>query len=227
MYLPNKYTKWYNSIISRAQQCTPQGYTESHHIIPKCFGGDNSTSNLVRLTYREHRLCHLLLPFMVESVRHKGLMWRAAKGVLMTGSPRTQRCESKSRMCEKARKEATNSRRGVPRSLETIAKIAATKQLKRSLMTEEEKQKEKERIAANFLPSLQARKGIPHSAAHNAAVSAALSGKSSNPWTDASKAKMSISSSKPKLRGICPHCGLEGGINGLTRYHFNNCKFIK
>lgn len=36
-----------------------------HHIIPKCFNGDNSNQNLISLTAREHFVCHLLLTKMV------------------------------------------------------------------------------------------------------------------------------------------------------------------
>jgi hypothetical protein len=32
--------------------------------------------------------------------------------------------------------------------------------------------------------------------------------------------------SKPKAKTVCPHCGLEGGIGALKRYHFTNCKNI-
>jgi hypothetical protein len=39
------------------------------------------------------------------------------------------------------------------------------------------------------------------------------------------RAKMSAASlGKPKPRATCPHCGKEGGINGIKRYHFDNCK---
>ena len=34
---------------------------EKHHIIPKCMGGTNESTNLVLLTYREHYIAHLLL----------------------------------------------------------------------------------------------------------------------------------------------------------------------
>jgi hypothetical protein len=40
---------------------------DSHHIIPKCMGGSNSTSNKVLLTPREHFIAHLLLSKSVES----------------------------------------------------------------------------------------------------------------------------------------------------------------
>ena len=29
---------------------------------------------------------------------------------------------------------------------------------------------------------------------------------------------------KPKAKGMCPHCGIVGGINQLKRWHFDNCK---
>lgn len=38
-----------------------EGYYELHHIIPRCLGGTDDTSNLVLLTAREHYIAHLLL----------------------------------------------------------------------------------------------------------------------------------------------------------------------
>lgn len=64
MYLDNKYTNWYNSIINNARQRTLLGYTEKHHIIPSSIGGTNEHTNLVILTPREHFICHLLLTKM-------------------------------------------------------------------------------------------------------------------------------------------------------------------
>lgn len=66
-YLLNKYTLWYFSIISKAKENSNSGkYYETHHIIPKSLGGSNELTNLVRLTAREHFVCHLLLTKMVE-----------------------------------------------------------------------------------------------------------------------------------------------------------------
>ena len=55
------YIKIYNNIIEKAKNRQLEGYVEKHHIIPKCLGGNNEKENLVRLTAREHFLCHLLL----------------------------------------------------------------------------------------------------------------------------------------------------------------------
>ena len=55
------YAKIYNSICVNAKQRYIEGYTEIHHIVPKCLGGNNSKENLVNLTAKEHFLCHKLL----------------------------------------------------------------------------------------------------------------------------------------------------------------------
>lgn len=61
MFLQNKYSKWYYSIIENAKTKTIEGYKEKHHIIPKSLGGTNDKHNIVSLTAREHFICHLLL----------------------------------------------------------------------------------------------------------------------------------------------------------------------
>ena len=66
MFIYNKYTKWYNSIISRAQSRPITGYVEKHHIIPKSLGGSNRKFNIVPLSAREHFICHWLLTKMTE-----------------------------------------------------------------------------------------------------------------------------------------------------------------
>ena len=54
------YNRIYNQIIQNAQNRTLEGYGENHHILPKCMDGVDK-NNIVRLTAREHFLCHLLL----------------------------------------------------------------------------------------------------------------------------------------------------------------------
>lgn len=55
------YTKIYNKIIDKRKLHEPIGYTETHHIIPRSLGGSDNKENLVKLTAREHFICHLLL----------------------------------------------------------------------------------------------------------------------------------------------------------------------
>lgn len=56
-----EYLKIYNKIIERAKFRNLSGYTEKHHIIPKCLGGSNKRDNIVSLTPKEHYICHKLL----------------------------------------------------------------------------------------------------------------------------------------------------------------------
>lgn len=66
MFNDNKYTKTYEAIIAKARLRHVQtGYTEKHHVIPKSLGGGNGY-NLVRLTVREHFICHWLLIRMIS-----------------------------------------------------------------------------------------------------------------------------------------------------------------
>jgi hypothetical protein len=71
MFLNNKYTALYYKIIASAQErnhikILNDGY-QTHHIIPRCFGGTNDITNLVVLTYKEHRVCHHLLINMTSN----------------------------------------------------------------------------------------------------------------------------------------------------------------
>ena len=58
------YEKIYNQLIIRAKNRVLEGYSERHHIIPRCMGGSYKKENLVRLTAREHYICHWLLTRM-------------------------------------------------------------------------------------------------------------------------------------------------------------------
>lgn len=62
------YKKIYDNIINNRLQnpIKDEEYGEKHHIIPKCLGGSNKKSNLVKLTAREHFICHALLAEMYE-----------------------------------------------------------------------------------------------------------------------------------------------------------------
>lgn len=56
------YQKIYYSIIEKSKtRIKTEGIFEKHHIIPKSLGGNNSKENIVKLTPREHFICHWLL----------------------------------------------------------------------------------------------------------------------------------------------------------------------
>lgn len=57
------YKHHYDKLIEKAKnRIIPNDiYSERHHIIPKCLGGNNSKTNIVRLLPKEHYIVHLLL----------------------------------------------------------------------------------------------------------------------------------------------------------------------
>lgn len=81
IYIPNKYTTTYFSIVNKAfsedRKRTDNRIYENHHIIPKAIGGPNEKENLVLLTPKEHYICHRLLPKMLSDSKKRGKMINA------------------------------------------------------------------------------------------------------------------------------------------------------
>ncbi|QQM13929.1 homing endonuclease [Acinetobacter phage Morttis] len=74
------YDELINNALNRAsvKSKAAPGELETHHIVPKCIGGTNDTTNLVNLTTREHIIAHLLLAKI-----HGGKLVRAAMAMHM------------------------------------------------------------------------------------------------------------------------------------------------
>ena len=76
IFLENKYTTWYERIISNRKSYPLVGcYTEIHHIVPRSLGGSNDLTNLVALSAREHYLCHKLLTKMTTGDNNRKMWW--------------------------------------------------------------------------------------------------------------------------------------------------------
>lgn len=55
------YKLHYDTLVKRAKNRQLKEYTEKHHIIPRCIGGNDEPENLVKLTPEEHYVAHQLL----------------------------------------------------------------------------------------------------------------------------------------------------------------------
>lgn len=55
------YKSHYDRLILRARERVLEGYSERHHVVPRCMGGTDLPDNLVALTAEEHYLTHQLL----------------------------------------------------------------------------------------------------------------------------------------------------------------------
>lgn len=137
MYLDNKYTKWYYSIIEsvRQEQFDEEPfdqYTENHHIIPKCFGGTDDPDNMVRLTGRQHFICHWLLTKMVAEKRQYWQMVNALSLMMWGHNYKHTRYKINSRLYEQLKakhnkmlSDRLKGRKRKPFSDEHIKKMTA------------------------------------------------------------------------------------------------------
>lgn len=191
------YLKIYNSIIDQALTHPVTGYSERHHIIPKCLGGSDDPANLVSLSPRQHYVCHWLL-----AKHHNTKKLWGAFAMMSVASTKHQRIKN-SRLFERARLARSKASSGDGNGMfgkpsackshtpETIEKIRLSKlgkkrtPFRRSPTTEETKKK----ISAAKLGKQTAKKGVPSN----------------------------------KIQ--CPHCRkIIGGEGNFNRWHGNNCK---
>ena len=123
MFIENKFTKVYYSIINRALSTKRSGYMEKHHIIPRSLAGSNRKDNIASLTPREHYICHLLLVRMTSGSAKQSMAFAAWT------MARTKKIKVNSRTYARLKEQAT-------------AQLSALqKGVKRGPMSDEHKQK--------------------------------------------------------------------------------------
>jgi hypothetical protein len=121
IFLENKYKRWYNNIINSAKNRSINGYVENHHILPKSLEGTDDTDNLVKLTAREHFICHLLLTKFTTGYDKK--LMNFALGKFIQNSPLQQRTFN-SWEYNKIRESISNARTGHKHSEKTRKKMS-------------------------------------------------------------------------------------------------------
>ena len=228
IFINNKYTRTYYEIIENARSRTlpDDVYTERHHIIPQSFyksrsktgwldGDYNSKTNLIRLTSREHYICHRLLTKMTEGIA----LYKMANAMRrFAHSPKTKQFVN-SRTYEHISKLQSKVMKGRPCSPETREKIRQGN-LNRPPMTEETRRKlsEAAKRRKGFTPEGRAK---------------VVEANKVRVWTDEQREKLrqhNLGKPNTAQKGIlqekivCPHCGKEGGNSVMKRWHFENCK---
>lgn len=150
------YHRIYTNLIDRARVRTKGPEHDMHHVLPRCMGGDDESSNLVPLTRREHFIAHLLLTRIYPEVKK---LWMAA---FLMSHEKVTGLKVSSRTYEKLRAKNSTARKGYSHSLETRAKIAAAHRGK----------------SKPYAPGrVAAMKGKKHGPAVGEKISAALTGK--------------------------------------------------
>lgn len=130
MYLQNKYTTWYNRIISNAKSrdLDKSIYFEKHHIIPRSLGGTNDPDNIVKLTAKEHFICHLLLTKMTTGKAKRSM---ACAAMSMTHIDDRLRYVPKARTYEYMRKNLSATYKGVKKTYASFLNRQHTEETKR------------------------------------------------------------------------------------------------
>jgi hypothetical protein len=113
------YVHIYDKLITKRILDTPIGYVERHHIIPRCMGGVDDRSNLVKLTPREHFIAHQLLSKM-----YGGKLYHAAHMMSNMGRYSSRKY---SWLKEHHSKLISIKLTGIKRSEETSRKISDSK----------------------------------------------------------------------------------------------------
>lgn len=190
------YKKLHDNIITKAKTRTLPGYSEKHHIIPKCLGGDDEPDNLVRLTAREHFIIHKLLVEMYpESNELKFALWSMAT--------------LKNDLHERGYKVSG-------REYERL-KIEMSEAMRKFRSGRKHSESTKQKIA-------NAHKGKVLSESHKENIRASVSGYKHS--EEAKRKIGEYQKNKPKIKYVCPHCKTEGSTVAMKRWHFDNCKYI-
>ena len=183
-------------------------YTELHHIIPKCMGGSNDTSNLVKLTPEAHFVAHQLL---VKIYPNNYKLLFAAGAMAMNN----QGLRPNNRLYGWLRRKLSikNTGEGNPMYGKTFS--AETK----------------ENMRINNTGEKNPFYGRKHTEETLAKMRAAKIGKTLAPETIAkivkSNKKTRLARTKPYMAHNtvrCPHCNKRVSKNVMTRHHFDNCK---
>lgn len=237
------YQKIYNSIINRAKEqefvrSSSNEYYEKHHIVPKCLGGTDISSNLAILTPEEHFLSHVLLTKI-----YPGNYYLLLAVQIMTGNGKYRK---HNKDYGRIRRNISIQRKKSPMPVEIREKISKTKsgvkfseKHKSNLSRAKIGKTWEELFGVERASEIRAERSQPRgplSESTRMSISQSKKGKQPHQWAKESRIKVSKSLSGKKksttdklkkynsITKICPHCGKSGSGPSMQRWHFINCK---
>ena len=227
MYLQNKYTQCYYNIVNRAKARKQIGYVEKHHIIPKSLGGKNTDNNLVKLTAREHFICHWLLTKMLNDGPDKWKLLFAFHSFVRVNKNqnRYKVTGKKYEILKKAVSEAKSKLNignkyslGHKRSTDTISKWKES--YAGHTHSNETKQKLSQTMKEKYTKQEYVHKGKTYEDLYGPEEAQRRCNKLKGP-----RGPRLVKRLMPTLK--CPHCSKVGGAGNMKRYHFDNCSAQK
>lgn len=244
----------YDAIVSNAiAQDRAKGcgvYYEQHHIIPRSMGGSNDTTNLVLLTGREHFICHVILSKLYpnHNIAHAAFKMACVNdgryGKITSRLYESLRVIHAHRVSTdvEARKKKSIAGKGKKQTAEHIAARTASRKdngnewhsddtlqkISVSRMGQPGYWKDKNLPVESIEKRKQTMRdtgGWEWDAERRQAQSDRLRGQPSKkaPLTDEQKQKLREEKSR---KVVCPHCGKEGSVMIMPRWHFDNCKLL-
>lgn len=245
------YAKIYDDLITKAIAHPHSGYVEKHHIIPRCLGGTDEKSNLVSLSARQHFIAHWLL-YKMHRTKDLAFAWRAM--CMRPKNSRRQRVNSHSFSLAKEAwaREMAIANAGVKFSAERLKNLSDAHlgqvAWNKGICTGETKGR-KERVAEyleNPQKCVTCSAPIPYrfksrgrkycckvcqfsdpnriTGAFNAKPNATSFKKGHSIKEETVKKISAKLTGMKRPRGVCPHCGVEGALSLLKRWHFEKCR---
>ena len=245
----SKYDQWYAAITENAKTRNLSGYTEKHHIMPTSVGGADIAANKVKLTAREHFICHWLLTKIYVSGKEHYKMLAALRG-MRRENKNQQRYKTKitSRVYENLKSEwaiahgqlmlgDANKMRGTKLTDEQkeFIRVTNTGRIQPPEEKANQKQAQTGRKRAPFSEEWRENLGKNHKS-KNPDYDCSLKEETKKKigdkirgrkQTDEEKKKRGDSVKALKLKReklLCPYCNREVAVNGYARWHGENCK---
>jgi len=220
------YKRLYNSIVTTAQLQERECYTETHHIVPSSMGGSNDVSNLVRLTPREHFICHWLLTKFTTGINKRKMI--KALSFMRSESTYQKRYTTKitARVYENLRKEhariiseQNSGENNGAKQPEARVKISMSKLgQKRPAFSKEWR----ENLSKAHSGEGNGMYGKTHSADTRQKIGDKIRGTKHS--AELIERRISKIRGSKRQKRLCPHCDREVAVNGYARWHGDNCK---
>ena len=242
----NKYTKWYNQIIQRAQGRILEAPYERHHIRPRSLGGTDDRENIAFITPREHFICHWLLIKMTIGEDHYKML--NALRMMRAENPGQKRYKTKitARVYESLKVEYSQLQSERVRGEKNpMWGKTHTEEARRAIREKNTGKKLTEDQIARQVAAQTGRKRAPFSEEWRTRMSESKQGEKNNRYgvelsedtkqkirEKATGRKQSAETIKKKadaLRGrvkpkiLCPHCQKMIAVNTYPRWHGANC----
>ena len=216
---------------TKKEALTSLNYVERHHIIPRSLNGDDSNSNLIYLTAREHFVAHWLLSKMCDGQNHVKMvnafwaMKRKSKNQHRYSTKITSRAFEKLKIIRKEilSKTMSGERNPMFGKIGSLAPGYGRTGEKHPLFgtktSPESNKKRSDKLS-----------GVPKSKESNKKRSQSHKGKKHDYQKgDKNQCFSQLKNGKhpSQIKKTCKHCKKTISSNMFARYHGDNCKIVK